>query len=256
VLNKQNDLSMGIALSLIMLGLAVFNIYPPVLRVLLALPFALVLPGYAIAAAIFPGQGLTGLERLLFMLGLSLTAIILSGLVLNLTPWGLQTTSWAVLLSIVTLVASLVAMQRRRHERSNTPAKLRFPLPLRQVLLFGLSGLIVAAAIGLALGIKPSHNLQGYTTLWILPGAESQQNTVSLGIHSQEFDLSHYQLQLTLDGKPVQEWPDIILAPGKQWEQSIVLPAGQGLVEAVLFHASNPGLAYRRVALSLKKQGN
>ncbi len=258
MLNKQNDLFTGIALSLIVLGLAVFNFYPPVLRVLLALPFVLVLPGYAITAAIFPGQSLPGLERLLFTLGLSLTATILCGLVLNITPWGLQVASWAGLLSIVTLVASLAAMQRRRHERANipAPAKLRFPLSLRQGFLFGLSGLIVAAAIGLAQGPKQSHNLQGYTTLWILPGAESQPNTISLGIHSQEFELIHYQLQLTLNGKLVQEWPDISLAPGKQWEQSIVMPDSQGLVEAVLFQANNPGEAYRRVTMALKKQGN
>jgi uncharacterized membrane protein len=253
VFKKQNDLSAGIALSLIVLGLAIFNFYPPVLRVLLALPFVLVLPGYAIAAAIFPGQGLTGWERLLFTLGLSLTATILSGLVLNLTPWGLQATSWAVLLSIVTLGASLAAMQRRRHERANTPAKLRFPLSLRQVLLFGLSGLIVFAAMGLVQGPKPSHNLQGYTTLWILPGTLSQQNTVSLGIHSQELELINYKLELTLDGKIMREWSDISLTPGGQWERSIVLPAGEGYVEAVLFQANNPGTPYRRVTLALKK---
>jgi len=244
---------MVIVLSLIVLGLAVFNIYPPVLRVLLTLPFVLVLPGYAIAAAIFPGQDLAGFERLLFSLGLSLTTTILSGLVLNLTPWGLQVTSWAVLLTIITLVASLAALRRRRHESANTTAKLRFPLSLRQVLLFGLSGLIVTAAIGLARGPKPSHNLQGYTTLWILPSAESQQNFITLGIHSQEFELVHYKLQLTLDGKPVQEWPDISLAPGRQWAQNILLPAGQGSVEAVLFLANNPGTPYRRVTLGLKK---
>ena len=121
LITKQNDLFVAIALSLIMLGSAVYSFYPPVLLALLALLFVLALPGYAITAAIFPWKILTGLERLLFTVGLSLTATILCGLVLNLTPWGLQTTSWTVLLSIVTLVASLAAMQRRRIERAKIP---------------------------------------------------------------------------------------------------------------------------------------
>jgi Protein of unknown function (DUF1616) len=258
VLNKQTDLLVGIALSLLMLGLAVFNFYPPVLRAILALSFVLVLPGYAITAAIFPGQSLSGLERLLLTLGLSLTVTILSGLVLNLTPWGIQVDSWAALLSIVTLVASLAAMQRRRIGRAKIPdsAKPHFPLSVRGGLLFGISGLIVAVALGFSQAPKSSQYLQGYTTLWILPGAESQQTGISLGISNQEFDLMHYQLQLTQDGKLVKEWPDISLEPGKHWEQSIVMPVSQGLVEANLFLANNPGVVYRHVTLPLKRQGN
>ena len=122
--------------------------------------------------------------------------------------------------------------------------------------MFGISGLIVVVALGFSQVPKPAHNLQGYTTLWLLPGAESQQNTITLGISNQELDLTHYKLRLTLDSNPVKEWPDISLAPGQQWEQSIPMPALHGLVEADLFNANNPGVVYRYVTLTLKKQGN
>jgi uncharacterized membrane protein len=83
VLRKQSDLLMGILLALVFLGLAVFGFLPPVLQSILALPFVLIVPGNALLAVLFPGSGFKGLERLLFVVGLSLAVTILSGLALN-----------------------------------------------------------------------------------------------------------------------------------------------------------------------------
>src|SRR5438874_6431419 len=76
------------------------------------LPLALVLPGYALISALFPKRELGGSERVVFSVGLSLIIVILGGLVLNLTPFGLRTNSWAVYLGAITLGASGVALIR------------------------------------------------------------------------------------------------------------------------------------------------
>src|SRR3954468_21171576 len=83
-------------------------------RVLVALPFVLVLPGLALTAALFPTGALDVAERLLFSLGLSLAITALGGLVLQLTPWGLRPASWALLLGLVTLAAGAAAFLRWR----------------------------------------------------------------------------------------------------------------------------------------------
>src|SRR5258708_16677585 len=83
------------------------------LRTLLVLPFLLVLPGYALTAALFPNQiGLA--ERLLLTLALSISVTVVSGLLLNLTAWGLQGTTWIVWLGGITIAACMLALARRQ----------------------------------------------------------------------------------------------------------------------------------------------
>src|SRR5437899_947045 len=64
----------------------------------LTLPLVLVLPGYALTSALFPRQVLGVPERVVFSLALSLVIVILGGLVLNFTAFGLHASSWSVLL--------------------------------------------------------------------------------------------------------------------------------------------------------------
>jgi len=104
--------------------LCAFLILPPVLfplggvaaylRIALAVALVLVLPGYAITMAVFAARPLDHATTILFSIGLSLTAAILGGLVLNWTPEGLQASSWTILLITMTLGAGAVALARRR----------------------------------------------------------------------------------------------------------------------------------------------
>ena len=92
---KSFDLALVCALALAALILALLGTSSPMLQLLLGLPLVLVLPGYALTAALFPHGALGGADRALFTLGLSLCAAILCGFVLNRTPWGLRPESWA-----------------------------------------------------------------------------------------------------------------------------------------------------------------
>src|SRR5690348_6500277 len=87
----------------------------PVIGTILAWPLVLVLPGYMLTAALYHKRSLDASHRLLLTLGLSLAIDILSGLILNVLPAGLQATSWVTLLGLLTVVFSLlVAYLRKR----------------------------------------------------------------------------------------------------------------------------------------------
>ena len=81
--------------------------------VLVGLPIVLIVPGHAIAAVIFPPQSRHPIERLTISMGLSLVMVILCALILDLTPAGMTTASWALCLASVTILAAILAYWRR-----------------------------------------------------------------------------------------------------------------------------------------------
>jgi uncharacterized membrane protein len=85
------------------------------LRVVLALPLMLFIPGYCVIAALFPKDGdINLIERFVLSFGLSIAIVPLIGLGLNFTPWGIRLEP--ILLSIIlfTLVMVLVAYYTRK----------------------------------------------------------------------------------------------------------------------------------------------
>jgi uncharacterized membrane protein len=193
------------------------------------------------------------LEWFLFTIGSSLGVLVLSGLVLNLTPWGLQTNSWLIVLSVISLATSVIAIWRRRKIPLEATTSVRFFMPGRQVPLLSLAIVVISLALILTLTPQSSHNIQGYTSLWILPESDMQSGTILVGIHSQELQTTHYNLEVTYNSQSVKKWLDISLTPGLEWQQSITTPTGQGLVEAVLYLKDNPGVVYRHVSITANK---
>lgn len=77
---------------------------------------ALVLPGYALSAAVFRMRSVRTAERAALTLGISLSVAVLGGLVLDALPGGLETQTWLFLLGGVSVTASVIALWRRtRH---------------------------------------------------------------------------------------------------------------------------------------------
>lgn len=82
--------------------------------VVLAFPFVLFSPGYALTTALHPRKNnLSGVERIAFSFGLSLTAIALIGLALNYMPFGIQLYSIMFSIEGFVLVVSAIAELRR-----------------------------------------------------------------------------------------------------------------------------------------------
>ena len=225
-----------------------------IVRLMCALPLVLFLPGYAIAAALFPPRSLGVPERLLFSLGLSVIATALTGLALNVTPWGLQTNTWAIALAAIVLLAGIIAWRRRGQDATITtvPVDTRFKLRLRDGLLLVLALLVTGTAIGLTrLPVTPD-GVTGYTSLWMIPTNPGNSNDFRLGLNSSEFTETRYRLQVSVGEQVVQAWPELSLKPGEAWETTIGLrsdQAGSETIVADLYRLDDPTTIYRHVKL-------
>ncbi len=255
--HRSMDLLAVVATTIVAAVLAV--LVPPdiVLIRILTLPLVLLLPGYALVSALFPNRSLGVAERLMFSLGLSLPIVILGGLALNWTPFGLRASSWAVLLAGITLAASAVALVRRRGQSMSAPGWLsvgNVGFTLRQGLLLGLAAAIVCGAVAVSIIGAERQSYAGFTQLWILPaGGANAENAVRLGVSNMESTAMEYRLAVNVGGKVVKQWPAIDLEPNKQWEATLVLPptASVARVEADLYRADAPTTIYRHVVLWL-----
>lgn len=122
-----------IALAGAWLVLAAGAVYIPALaasplRIVLALPVVLFIPGYALIAALFPGkEEIDGIERLALSFGLSIAVVPLTGLLLNYTPFGIRLDP--VVASLVALSLALLVVAQYR--RSLLPEEKRYAVPFR-----------------------------------------------------------------------------------------------------------------------------
>ncbi len=226
---------------------------------IVTLPLVLVLPGYSLTSALFPNRSLGVPERALFSLGLSLVVVILGGLVLNWTPFGLRASSWVVLLGSITLGTCAAGLLRRRGQSVATLEWLRvgnIGLTVRQGLLLGLALAVLCGAVAISIIGAIRQPSPGYTQLWMLPkGSDHLTYTVQLGVSDMESSVMNYRLIITMDGTVVKVWDPIDLQPNQKWETTLVFPqtshAGAIQVEAVLYRADFPLTAYRHVQLWL-----
>ncbi len=232
-----------------------------VARTLVAL-LVLVVPGYAIASALFPKRRFGRLEILVFSLGLSMAVAALGGLVLNWTPWGLGAGSWTLFLSVITLGAGAIALARR----GGAPALPTMPAiafrsmahPTQSAGLFMVSAaLLLALALRVAVTGVVQQPYQGFTQLWLLPVHKGNLGAVRLGVVNRESAMTSYRLRLMAGGRAVREWSIHALKPNGTWQATVTLssklqPAQR--VEATLYRANSPRLVYRRVWIQANQQ--
>jgi uncharacterized membrane protein len=130
------NIPLDIKIVMIWTVLTVISIYiPPLsaspLRVILALPMILFIPGYSLIAALFPSnKEIDLIERVALSFGLSIAVVPLIGLALNYTPWGIRLDPVVASLVCFTLAVILVALVRRRE----IPEEERFTLPIAEMI--------------------------------------------------------------------------------------------------------------------------
>ena len=211
--------------------------------------FVLFLPGWAISAAVFPGREFGFPERLALATGFSIAAAILSGLVLHLTPWGLQTGIWVILLAGITVIAGAAAWRKRRSSPIPTGSRTVGLKPI-QLGLIALAVLVVGMAVSVARQPTPAASFEGYTSLWIFPVRLEDSYALQVGVSSMEFEEVAYRLELQLGGRVIEEFPQIALSPGESTEVVARLDedqVGDGPVEAMLYRLDTQGEIYRHV---------
>lgn len=232
------------------LALALFGEGFSPLQAALGTAMALWFPGYAMSQALLPGRYLGTVERLAVSLGGSMAATALGSLLLQSLPLGLQPTSWAALLSGITLGACAIAVLRRAPERRETRLRPQGGFDLYPGLLLGTALLVTAAAFLVASAPAPAEGFEGYTVLWIRPAGESEPNAFRLGVTSMEFSAASYQLRVEVGGQTLRHWPQLALRPGESLETIVVIPQellGQGPVEARLYRLDASDQVYRQV---------
>jgi len=109
------DLILCFLWSGILAPLAFLNINTPV-RLILGIPFILIIPGYVLVAALFPfkkhGEGIGIIERIALSLGISVAIVPLIGLALNFSPWGIRLQPILTLLIIFIFSIDSIAILR------------------------------------------------------------------------------------------------------------------------------------------------
>lgn len=252
---KNLDLIVTMIIAVLNVAGALLPSHPPVIGIILALPLVFVLPGYTLTEALFHKRSLDASHRLIFSLGLSLAIDILSGLILNLLPVGLQAISWAGLLGLLTAVFSLLAMYLRRGAPVNGTRSPRFRFSISSFVLFGLA--IVVAALSIlyaAIGVVQQPHT-GFTQLWMLPAVQTGKScAVRLGVRSFESTPVTYRITMTVKQAQATTWPSIALAPGQEWDRLVPIPPGATdnvSVEVQLYRLNKPQAVYRQVNVTL-----
>ena len=97
--------------------LSIFTIsdtaYPIVyLRYLLGSIYVLFLPGYTLVKVLFPQKELSAIETFALSLGTSLVIVPAISFLLNQTPWGIQTISFTLSMSILIIFFATVGLRR------------------------------------------------------------------------------------------------------------------------------------------------
>lgn len=221
---------------------------PNALWIILSVPFVLFLPGFGMTFILFPGKSLGIPERLLLSVGLSVAFTALSGLILNWTPWGLQTKSlWIfLLLSLAVEIAAIYFFRRPSWKNGITlPADINFNM--RQWVLMVLAAVVTIMAIRIARTPAPQQGLEGYTLLSIEAG--DAPDTIRVGVESEEFQTTSYQIRYEFNGI-LRKGSTLQLKPGETWEITLRVPTDElaGTPFTVLLYRLNyPDDVYRRV---------
>jgi hypothetical protein len=215
----QRDLAAVSVLALIALAAVAFDLHP-LMRMVLAVPLVLFLPGYAVLSALAPARPLEAVERVLVSLGLSFAATIVIGLVLALTPVRLSALSWAIALAALTLTGSAIAWVRRVRARIAGPQFPRLATPPAAAALMLIAALIAGnALVGNSVGAV-GQDEPAPDQLWMVPAGSPGQ--IRLGMRAGPGG-GEYALRLSSGGEVIQTY-ELSLAEGEVWEQSVILP--------------------------------
>jgi Protein of unknown function (DUF1616) len=218
-----------------------------IVRTLPAALLVLVLPGYALTAAVLAPTQITRLERLVLAIALSMVAGVITAVLLN-AVWHLETTPWALALAVVTLIAALAGARRGHGQPVPRPRVPRIGVAAT----LALTGAVLLAGGAAALGVTTLHaprGTQGTTALWISPRGD---NDVAVGVHSVERGDRHYELDVRVAGQRGRLIGPFALAPGE--ERRLLLPAptgplGKPIVNVILHRLDGLHPAVRHVAL-------
>ncbi|MFC1928749.1 DUF1616 domain-containing protein [Chloroflexota bacterium] len=243
-----------------------------VLRVILALPFALFFPGYALVLTLFPRrEGIDSIERVALSLGSSMAVTLLIGLSLNYTGLGITLESTLYSITSFILVMSIIAWLRYRRlpreQRFNIEFQLRVPGWRGNVwdrtLLVALVISVTGAFVALGYAVATPTAGEKLTEFYIL-GQEGQvadyprelvveeEGKVVVGIVNHEHETMTYRVDVLVNGVEDTGVGPVVLGHQEKWEEELsFIPRKAGEHQKVEFLLYKQGQteAYRALHL-------
>jgi uncharacterized membrane protein len=131
----NQDFPLDLILVGVWLAAGIIAIYLPVLnqtpvRVVLALPVLLFIPGYSLISALFPKEGdIDLITRITLSIGVSVAVVPLIGLGLNFTQGGIRLDPIVISLTLFTMILIFVA----QYTRAVLPSQERFRMPFSAI---------------------------------------------------------------------------------------------------------------------------
>ena len=206
--------------------------------------------------ALYPRRAKTsGIERVALSFGLSVAVVILIGLILNYTPWGIRVESILYSIASFIFIASVIAWLRQKKlvekERFGFEFRLRIPSLGTDVWGRALSITLVLAVLG-ALGmmgyaIATPKVGQKFTEFYIL-GSESkatdyprelkmgEEGKVTVGIVNREYAVVNYRVEVRVNGVRNNEVGPVTLGNSEKWEGEVIFtPQVAGMNQKVEF---------------------
>ncbi len=224
----------------ISLALNLSDLFAPflALRLVLGLVAIVYIPGYFLQSVFFPRtQHLTGLERFVISVGLSLAIIPIIVLSLDYAALGFHTEVAAVALGVVSLILAVVSYVRRRSIPQDERYVLINNLPtihLRSVnrllvVVIALAGIALVTGVIIFVLPKPSSELTefflldstGGTTNYPKQIRVNERATLELEIVNQEGTSESYRVEVVKGDQVLATSPMIELQHGQNAEESI-----------------------------------
>ena len=223
---------------------------------LVSLLLVFVFPGLATIAAVAPWAPLARWDTLTVAIGTSMALVVGTGLLLNLTPPGLDPGVWSGALAAITVAGAVAGMIRRNWNRDSTEIRSGGsgeaeswgrPRPAEIVQILAAVAIVAALlASARAVGSLPQSE---FTQLWLLEAGAPA--AVEVGVLNQEAETVAYSLVLSNGGEVLQR-AEFSVSPGSTWEQTIPLGSVQsGEIRADLFRLPDQSTPYRSTTLWL-----
>jgi uncharacterized membrane protein/LysM repeat protein len=247
------------------------------IRVVLGLLFILLLPGYALIAALYPRKGdLDSIERVALSFGLSIAIVPLIGLALNYSPWGIRLNPILAFVSLFIVMGAGAAVYRRRAIPGEEAFAINVSLPRwSQIGLVRAAAVLIVVLCSVGFGAAAAFlatsrgSSESFTEFYILgPGGRAEgyprtldlgdSLTVTLGVVNHEGEDADYEIEATVAGEAAGLTDSLRLEDGERWEEPMTLVPKQARnsqeVEFLLYKDGVDG-AYRAVHLWVDVNG-
>jgi uncharacterized membrane protein len=249
------DLTAVVGLALAGLVFALVPV-PAAVRTAAVLPLLLVLPGYAVTAALFRPGEISRQLRAVLSVAFSISASVLGAVVVQLfIP--LDRPVWAATLVGITSLAAAIALDRRDAMPADSE-ETRVRLP--RIGVVALAAMLVATGIAgwaIALATEGVHrqlDAAHFSALWLVPGESSPTvDPVKVGVSNHEGEAAPYAVSVRQGNRTIRRW-DVYLEPNQTWQGQIAPTAISGTAPLIAL-LERSGKPYHRVSLPIAGGG-